>query len=213
MCTSATAWSDGCPGRRHDKGLLDRVVTRIVQTQLPDTSIVRPAHQTRRDRPTDPGASVTTIPTASATVTVAASPDTVYGLVSDLPRMGEWSPENTGGRWVGRPRGPQVGARFVGTNRAGLRWWPTTTVVTDAIPGRRFAFETRLGPVTAAEWIYEIAPTADGCELTESWVDRRNGAIVVIGRVVTGVKDRAELTRDMLVTTLTAIKQAAERRG
>ncbi|ALE75785.1 MULTISPECIES: SRPBCC family protein [unclassified Pseudonocardia] len=150
-------------------------------------------------------------PTASATTTVAASPETVYHLVSDLPRMGEWSPENTGGRWVGTPTGPVVGARFAGTNRRGLRRWPTTTVVTDATPGRRFAFETRLGPVTAAEWIYEITPTGTGCEVTESWVDLRRAPVVAIGRVVTGVRDRAAFTRDMLTTTLEKLKATAER--
>jgi Polyketide cyclase / dehydrase and lipid transport len=31
-----------------------------------------------------------------------ASPEVLYEMVSDLPRMGEWSPENTGGRWVDR---------------------------------------------------------------------------------------------------------------
>ena len=150
-------------------------------------------------------------PTATATVRVAADPETVYRLVSDLPRMGQWSPENTGGRWVGRPRGPVVGARFAGTNRSGLRWWPTTTLVTDATPGRRFAFETHLGPIAAAEWIYEITPADGGCEVTESWVDRRSGAVVALGRVVTGVRDRVAHTRQMLETTLAGLRDAAER--
>ena len=29
---------------------------------------------------------------------VAASPEKVWALVTDLPRMGEWSPENQGGK-------------------------------------------------------------------------------------------------------------------
>lgn len=152
-------------------------------------------------------------PTVTATTTVDAPPETVYRLVSDLTRMGEWSPENTGGRWLGPHRGPVVGARFVGTNRRGLRRWPTTTVVTDAAPGRRFAFETRLGPVTAAEWVYDIAPTATGCEVTESWVDLRGAALVTVGRVVTGVRDREAHTREMIAGTLAGLKAAAEREG
>lgn len=152
-----------------------------------------------------------TTPTARASTAVDADADAVYRLVSDLPRMGEWSPENTGGRWVGRLRGPAVGARFVGTNRARARWWATTTVVTDAVPGRRFAFETRLGPMTAAGWAYDITPTGEGCEVTESWTDLRNRPLVAIGRVVTGVPDRVAFTRDMLVTTLQRLKETAER--
>jgi Polyketide cyclase / dehydrase and lipid transport len=36
---------------------------------------------------------------------VSARPSRVWALVSDLPRMGEYSPESTGDRWVrgGRP--------------------------------------------------------------------------------------------------------------
>lgn len=150
-------------------------------------------------------------PTASASTSGTAGADTVYRLVSDLPRMGEWSPENTGGRWVGRLREPAVDARFVGTNRGRGRWWATTTVVTDAVPGRRFAFETRLGPMTAAEWVYDITPTEEGCEVTESWIDLRIRPVVVIGRIVTGVADRVAFTRDMLVTTLERLKATAER--
>ncbi|RZT89003.1 polyketide cyclase/dehydrase/lipid transport protein [Pseudonocardia sediminis] len=153
-----------------------------------------------------------TTPTASASTTVAAGADAVYELVSDLPRMGEWSPENTGGRWVGKLRGPAVGAKFLGTNKGRARRWATTTVVTDATRGRRFAFETRLGPITAAEWVYDITPTADGCEVTESWTDMRTRPIVVVGRYLTGVSDRVAFTREMLVTTLERLKAAAERR-
>ena len=34
-----------------------------------------------------------------ASIEIHASPEAVYALVSDLPRMGEWSPENIGGEW------------------------------------------------------------------------------------------------------------------
>ena len=34
-----------------------------------------------------------------ASIEINASPEAVYDLVSDLPRMGEWSPENIGGEW------------------------------------------------------------------------------------------------------------------
>ena len=30
---------------------------------------------------------------------VAADPATVYDLITDIRRMGEWSPENEGGQW------------------------------------------------------------------------------------------------------------------
>ena len=148
-------------------------------------------------------------PTASASVTVDARPEQVYALVSDLPRMGEWSPENTGGRWLGSRRG--TGATFVGANKGPRRWWPTTTLVTDATPGRRFAFATYVGPTRGAEWVYAIEPADDGCRVTESWTDHRPGWLVGVGKVVTGVDDRAAHTRTMIETTLQRLKATAER--
>src|SRR5262249_3904138 len=40
-----------------------------------------------------------------ASIEIQASPEAIYDLVSDLPRMGEWSPENIGGEWQGGGRG------------------------------------------------------------------------------------------------------------
>ena len=60
----------------------------------------------------------------SVTRDIAASPAKVWEMLSDLPRMGEWSPENTGGKWVRGATGPAVGARFVGSNRNGKKRGP-----------------------------------------------------------------------------------------
>src|SRR5687768_3849760 len=56
-------------------------------------------------------------PTISRSIELAADPDVVWAIVTDLPGMGELSPENAGGRWVGGSTGPAVGARFRGVNR------------------------------------------------------------------------------------------------
>ena len=50
-----------------------------------------------------------------ASIEIDASPETVYAMVSDITRMGEWSPEAVGGRWVDGGTG-QVGDWFVGEN-------------------------------------------------------------------------------------------------
>src|SRR5215831_398879 len=64
-----------------------------------------------------------------ASIEIHASPEAVYDLVSALPRMGEWSPENIGGEWQGGGSG-QVGDRFLGHNRAGERAWSVPVMVT-----------------------------------------------------------------------------------
>ena len=61
-----------------------------------------------------------------ASVRVAAAPEKVYELVSDVTRMGEWSPETTSAEWIDGATGPAVGARFKGRNRNGVARWSTT---------------------------------------------------------------------------------------
>src|SRR3954467_15899573 len=68
-----------------------------------------------------------------AAVHVDAPPETVYAVVSDVTRMGEWSPETVRCEWLGGATGPAVGAnsrgRTRGASRGGRRrrrWsWPT----------------------------------------------------------------------------------------
>ena len=149
---------------------------------------------------------------ADVTVTrdVAASPETVWEMISDLPRMGEWSPENVGGSWVGGATGPAPGAKFRGVNRSEQRSWKTVAKVVDADPGRRFAFMVTVGGLPVAEWAYDLEPTESGCRVTESWTDRRPGFFKPIAAKVTGVSDRVRHNRSTMETTLAALAAAAE---
>jgi hypothetical protein len=74
---------------------------------------------------------------------IAAPAAVLYAMVTDLPRMGEWSPENLGGRWR-RGSGPTVGGRFKGRNKRGSRRWTTNVEVTAAEPDRLFEFLVHL---------------------------------------------------------------------
>jgi len=142
---------------------------------------------------------------------IAADPRKVYDLVSDLPRMGELSPENTGGRWIDGASGPAVDAKFRGSNRKGLRRWSTTVTVTEADPGRRFAFEVTYGPLAISTWEYDLTATPEGCEVVESWTDRRPSWMRVASAPVMGVRDRAAHNRAGMEETLAKLKAAAER--
>ncbi len=149
----------------------------------------------------------------SVTTHVEASPQVVYDLVSDLPRMGEWSPENTGGRWLGDATGPAPGVRFRGTNKDGVRRWSTTATILEATPGSAFVFDVAVGPWKVARWAYHLSPSGDGCDLTETWEDRRAGWMKAVSGPVTGVKDRAAHNVENIRTTLQRVKAAAEARG
>ncbi|MGZ0147354.1 SRPBCC family protein [Kribbella sp. WER1] len=146
------------------------------------------------------------MPDLTESITVQSSADTLYRLVSDLPRMGDWSPECT--RVVWRGAGPSVGARFVGHNRVGLVRWFTFGKVIAAEPGRRFAFDISFGPVPISRWDYVFAGTSDGCSVTESWTDHRPSILKTLFRPVFG--DRTPRNVDGIHITLTRLKSAAE---
>jgi hypothetical protein len=148
--------------------------------------------------------------TVSRSTEVSADPQRVWELVSDLPAMGRFSPENAGGRWTRGATGPAVGARFTGVNRRGPRRWSTQVVVTRSEPGRAFAFDVSSFGLAVSRWTYELEPTAAGCRLTETWEDRRGALVVVGGRLLTGVADREGFTADSIERTLAAVKRVAE---
>jgi uncharacterized protein YndB with AHSA1/START domain len=141
---------------------------------------------------------------------IAAPAHRVWSLVSDVTRMGEWSPETRSCQWKGGANGPEAGAKFSGRNRRGHRVWATSCVVTEADPGRAFAFRVSSFGMPIAQWSYEVTDAPGGCELTESTVDRRGLPMFVLGPLVSGVRERADHNRAGIVRTLAAIKAAAE---
>jgi uncharacterized protein YndB with AHSA1/START domain len=142
---------------------------------------------------------------------IAASPESLYDLVSDVTAMGSWSPETTACRWIGGATGPVVGARFKGTNRNGWRRWRTTCTVVSAERGRRFAFDVGFGPLPVARWAYDFLSDGDGCKVVETWTDRRHGWMVKVSPVAMGVSDRPGHNRESMTTTLSRLRTAAER--
>jgi uncharacterized protein YndB with AHSA1/START domain len=95
-------------------------------------------------------------------VHVYAPPADVWEVVSDVTRMGEWSPECRKVVLVGG--GPvREGLRMVGVNRRGLAVWPTLSTVVRLEPGRVLAWRTR---ESGATWTYELEPVEGGTTLT-----------------------------------------------
>ncbi len=146
-----------------------------------------------------------------ASTTVDAPPPVVWALVTDITRMGEWSPENTGGRWAGGATGPAVGARFVGWNRHGALRWPTRCRVVECAAPHRFSFAVSESRMT---WGWRLEPDGTGTRLTQ-WRERpgRPNALV---RALTASgllgRDREGMMVEGMHRTLAAVKAAAERR-
>jgi len=148
------------------------------------------------------------------TVEIAAPPEQVYALVSDITRMGEWSPECIRCSWTKGATGPGVGARFKATNKGkrGPAWFNTPTV-TVAEPGREFAFN-RSGPgIGSYTWRYVMQPTPVGTRLTESFDAERplGTAMTWITEKWVGSNDRDADLHAGMITTLERVKNAAEK--
>ena len=144
-----------------------------------------------------------------ASIEIQASPEAVYDLVSDLPRMGEWSPENIGGEWQGDGRG-QVGDHYIGHNQAGERTWSAPVMVTQAERGRCFEFVVGPDDGPYVRWTYRLEPSGTGTRVTEIWdVEQLSPG----RRTHTQAQhdERSRYTEGMLATTLAALKKTAER--
>jgi len=146
----------------------------------------------------------------SVTREINAPADQVWGMVSDVTRMGEWSPENEGATWLGGATGAEPGARFRGTNSRGKKKWKTNATIVDVEPGRLFSFRVTATALKVAEWRYAFEPTATGCRVTETWVDQRGRIVKALGKPVSGVADRAAHNRAGMEQTLDRLAAVAE---
>lgn len=150
--------------------------------------------------------------TGEASVHVEAPLDKVYDLVSDVGRMGEWSPECRRCEWLDGATGPAVDARFKGSNRRGFVRWSTKPRVVTADEGREFAFVTDLRGKDLTKWSYRFEPKGVGTKVTESFeiMNDLPGYIRFTEKYVMRIQDRkADLVNNMQ-STLTRIKTAAE---
>jgi hypothetical protein len=102
---------------------------------------------------------------------MAAPADRIWELVSDVTRIGEFSPETFEAEWVGDATGPGTGARFRGhvkRNGKGPVYWTTCTVVA-CEPGREFAFGVGADGKPLNTWRYVLTPADGGTDVTESF--------------------------------------------
>ncbi len=143
-----------------------------------------------------------------ASIEINASPEAVYDLVSDLPRMGEWSPENVGGEWQDGGSG-KVGDRYIGHNQAGERSWSVPVMVTAADRDRCFEFVTRPDEGPCVRWTYRLEPTEAGTRVTEVW-DVEQLPSSLQSRTQEQLDERSRAVETALAATLAALKATAE---
>lgn len=144
-----------------------------------------------------------------AETTVAAPPDKVWALLSDLGRMPEWSPELV--RMVPlKPGGLRLGQWYLGLNRRKVVLWPTRSVVAVLEPGRSLAWDTRS---SGARWIWEISPDGDGTRVVHRRPVPRT--LTVLSKVFAplalgGSDEHADELEAGMAETVARLKAAAE---
>ncbi len=148
----------------------------------------------------------------TASVVVSRPPEEVYDLVSDVTRMGDWSPVCRS-CWWDDGASAKVGDWFSGRNEHADRTWETRSEIVVAERGREFAFVVG-GRYT--RWGYTFVPVDGGGTLvTESWQLLADG-LAMFGQLFedpdAAIGERAELARTGMPATLATIKATAEGR-
>ncbi|MDQ0770221.1 hypothetical protein QF031_002970 [Pseudarthrobacter defluvii] len=145
-------------------------------------------------------------------VTVQASVEKLYDLVSDITRTGEWSPVCTSCWWDDEATvGGQPGAWFTGRNELPHRTWETRSQVVAAERGREFAWVVGGRFV---RWGFILTPADNGTTLTETWEFLPEG-IAMFGEKYgdeadAQIAERTQQALDGIPKTLAAIKRIAE---
>ena len=131
----------------------------------------------------------------SISLEVTCSAAAAYALITDITRIGEFSPECIGATWLDGATAPRVGARFEGTNlrvaEGAEHVWIRPCTITVATPPHRFAYTVgdRYGGAPTADWTIDIAPvSAHGCRITQTFQHRPDG--------LSGIRHRADRDPD-----------------
>jgi hypothetical protein len=101
----------------------------------------------------------------SDSIYIARPAEALYDMVSEVTRMGEWSPVCRS-CWWDEGDTATLGAWFTGHNESPERTWDTRSQVVVAMRGQGFAF---LVGQAWIRWGYTFTTVREGTNLTESW--------------------------------------------
>ncbi|MFD9117657.1 SRPBCC family protein [Streptomyces bottropensis] len=159
-------------------------------------------------------------PTVEVPIWIAAPPDRVWELVSDIELMPRLSPELRSVYWLDGSTGPALGARFVGRSKhEAFGEWATTSHIVGYEPPSLFAWAVENPEHPSAMWRFTLDPQ-DGGTLLRQWMQLgpgRSGLSFAIDRMpdkeqkIVFVRMR-EFERN-IGTTLEQIKKLAEEAG
>ncbi len=146
----------------------------------------------------------------SVTVHIAAPPQRIWDLVSDITKIGRYSPETFEAEWLDGATGPEVGARFRGHVKRNGRdptYWTTCTIIA-CVPGTEFAFAVGSAHKPLNVWRYELTPAGDGTDVTESFQLADNIGVRIYWALFGRARGRTN--DDVMRTTLERIRAEVE---
>lgn len=161
-----------------------------------------------------------TMPGVSVEVDVAASPERVWELVSDINIPAKFSQEFQGAEWV-EGDGPALGASFVGRNeRTDVdRKWETRSYIVACDPPQVFAWNVNDRDEPSALWRFELERIPGGTRLRQRFIIGRR--LSATGTAMTENPDQANEIlagrraqhRSNMNLTIQGIKRLAETGG
>ncbi len=146
----------------------------------------------------------------SVTVHIAATPERIWELVSDITNTGRFSPETFEAEWLDGATAPAVGARFRGhvrRNGRGPVYW-TKCIIVASEPGREFAFTVGEADKALNTWSYRFEASGDGTDVTESFQLKDTTALRLYWKLFG--RWRGRTNHDGMRETLVRIKAVAE---
>lgn len=143
----------------------------------------------------------------SASIRVAASPDTVFAHLTDLTKLPLLSPENVRCEFLHDATSIEVGTSFRGHNKSGDYEWHADCLVTAFEPNTYFAYEVPPKFEHATVWSYRIQADGDGSIVTESF----DAPMLALPEVYPGkIEGRRDNLEQACVTTMANLKATLE---
>src|SRR6202789_2874630 len=146
----------------------------------------------------------------AVTVHMEASPERIWELVSDVTKIGRYSPETFEAEWLDGATGPAVGATFRGhvkRNGRGPVYWTTCTVL-ECVPEREFGFGVGSSEKPLNVWRYRLEPVGIGTDVTASFDLARTAPLRLYWALFAGTRGRTN--RNGMRTTLERMKAEVE---
>jgi len=175
-------------------------------------------------RPTPDRRVSAVVPAMGVTVQMpmACRPEVLWELITNVERIGEFSPECAEAWWVEGFPAHAVGGRFEGRNRVedgseSYEWTrPCDVVAYD--PPRSFAYTVgdRFDGTPATRWTFRITPTDDGCVVQQQFEHLPDGLSGIrlqaeqLDDAEALIAQRRDMLRDGMSQTLERIRRVVE---